>query len=121
MDALSQLPHHTIDTTRPWGGFEQFTLNEPTTVKILTVRAGEAFSKQTHAQRDEFWRILSGNGSITVGDTEHTAHAGDSYFIKRGTIHRAQGGSEDLQILEIAFGTFDEGDITRLADNYGRV
>ncbi len=121
MDALSHLPHYTTDTTRPWGGFEQFTLNEQTTVKILTVHAGEAFSLQTHAHRDEFWRVLAGSGSITVGDTTREAHVGDSFYIPQGTTHRAQGGIDTMQILEIAFGAFDESDITRLDDRYGRV
>jgi len=39
---------------RPWGNFERFTLNEKTTVKIITVNAGESISLQTHENRDEF-------------------------------------------------------------------
>ncbi|MBP9710744.1 MAG: phosphomannose isomerase type II C-terminal cupin domain [Candidatus Pacebacteria bacterium] len=105
---------------RPWGAFERFTLNENTTVKIITVKAGEAFSLQTHAHRKEVWRILSGSGSVTVGDTKTEAIAGKSFCIEAGVQHRAEAGTEDLQFLEIAFGEFDEGDITRLEDKYGR-
>lgn len=106
---------------RPWGAFERFTLNEKTTVKIIVVAPGEAFSLQTHARRDEFWRVLSGSGTIRMNDAEMAAAAGDVFFIRRGTEHRASGGPEGLAFLEIAFGEFDEGDITRLEDRYGRV
>jgi len=105
---------------RPWGAFERFTLNQQTTVKIVSVKAGEEFSLQTHAHRDEFWRIVGGSGQITVGENVHEAREGDTFFTPRGTKHRAQGGPEGLVFLEIAFGEFDEGDITRLEDKYGR-
>ncbi|HVM58974.1 MAG TPA: phosphomannose isomerase type II C-terminal cupin domain [Candidatus Paceibacterota bacterium] len=105
---------------RPWGAFERFTLNEKTTVKIITVNAGEAFSLQTHAHRDEFWRVLSGSGTITVGGEKKEAHASDSFFVKAGDQHRVECATEPLTLLEIAFGEFDENDITRLEDRYGR-
>lgn len=105
---------------RPWGNFERFTENEPTTVKILTINPGEAFSLQTHAKRDEFWRIMSGSGVVHINEEDHPAAAGDSFYIPRGTVHRATGGETTLSILEIAFGEFEETDITRIEDKYGR-
>ena len=106
---------------RPWGNFERFTLNEQTTVKIITVNAGESFSLQTHEHRDEFWRVLKGSGVIHIGDTDHNAREGDTFFSKRHTKHRALGGPEGLTFLEIALGEFDENDIQRLEDRYGRI
>lgn len=105
---------------RPWGDFERFTLNETTTVKIVTVKANEAISLQTHDHRDEFWRVIQGSGTIRIGDTDHAAKTGDSYFSPRHSEHRVEGGPEGLAFLEIAFGDFDEKDITRLEDKYGR-
>ena len=105
---------------RPWGDFERFTLNEQTTVKIITVNAGEAFSLQTHEKRDEFWRVLKGSGVIRLGEEDHEAHEGDVFYTPRHTKHRALGGPEGLTFLEIAFGEFDENDIKRLDDRYGR-
>lgn len=116
---MEGLSHHEKDI-RPWGQYERFTLNESTTVKIITVSAGEAFSLQTHAHRAEFWRILSGSATITVGDATHQAAPGDTFYIAQNTKHRAEAGPEGLQFLEIAFGVFDESDITRLEDRYGR-
>ena len=53
---------------RPWGGFREFVKNEATTVKILFIKKGEVFSLQKHHHRDEFWRVLSGEPEITIGD-----------------------------------------------------
>lgn len=105
---------------RPWGNFERFTLNESTTVKIVTVNAGEAISLQTHEHRDEFWKVLTGSGVIRIGTVEHDARPGETYFSLRGSEHRVEGGPEGLSFLEIAFGEFDEHDIHRLEDKYGR-
>ncbi len=113
--------NHYEKEERPWGNFERFTLNESTTVKIVTVKAGEAISLQTHEHRDEFWRVLTGSGKIMIDGTEHDAHEGDEFFSPRHAEHRVEGGPEGISFLEIAFGNFDEGDIHRLEDKYGRV
>ncbi len=105
---------------RPWGAFEQFTLNEKTTIKIITVHAGEALSLQTHKHRSEFWRVLSGEGTIEIAGNKKEAKSGDMFYIPQGTEHRVEGGSSTIVFLEIAFGEFDEGDIVRLEDRYGR-
>jgi mannose-6-phosphate isomerase-like protein (cupin superfamily) len=113
------LPHRAHDE-RPWGAFEQFTQNEDSTVKILIIHAGQQFSLQTHDRRDEFWRIMSGSGVVTVGDEELEAQRGDEFWVPRGSAHRAHANDTDLVILEISFGQFDENDIKRLKDDYGR-
>ena len=77
---------------RPWGNFEQFTLNEKSTVKILTVKAGEELSLQVHEHRDEFSRVLKGSGTVQIGEKSSEVHEGDSFFIPRGTQHRATIG-----------------------------
>ncbi|OGG93945.1 mannose-6-phosphate isomerase [Candidatus Kaiserbacteria bacterium RIFOXYD1_FULL_47_14] len=106
---------------RPWGKFERFTLNEQTTVKIMTLTAGEELSLQTHEHRDEFGRVLKGFGTVSIGDKETEVRDGDAFFIPRNTAHRAIADSAGLVYLEIAFGDFDENDITRLEDKYERV
>lgn len=105
---------------RPWGEFIEFTRDQPSTVKLLTVRPGEALSLQSHRKREEFWRVLSGNGTITVGAERMPAEPGKEYFIPLETNHRLEAGSEPLTILEISFGRFDDADIVRLEDRYGR-
>ncbi len=116
---MSDLSHYEQEV-RPWGNFERFTLNEISTVKIITVSPGEAFSLQTHATRTEFWRILNGSGTVTIGTQTQEAKEGDHFFVAIGEAHRVEGGPEGISFLEIAFGPFDEKDIIRLEDRYGR-
>jgi mannose-1-phosphate guanylyltransferase/mannose-1-phosphate guanylyltransferase/mannose-6-phosphate isomerase len=116
---MHHLAHYKKEE-RPWGAFERFTLNEKTTVKIITVKPGEEFSLQSHKHRGEFWRILQGTGHITLDEEHHVVHAGESFFSPVGHEHRMEGGPEGLTFLEIAFGDFDEKDITRFEDKYGR-
>ena len=119
---MKELRAHVTET-RPWGTCEQFTLNEPTTVKIITVSAGKKLSLQMHANRDEFWRIIRGSGTVLIGGKKRKARLGGEFYIPRGTQHRAESssGRENLRFLEISFGLFDENDETRIEDDYGRV
>jgi mannose-1-phosphate guanylyltransferase/mannose-1-phosphate guanylyltransferase/mannose-6-phosphate isomerase len=105
---------------RPWGLFREFTKNEKSTVKIITVNPNEELSLQTHKNRDEFWHIISGSGFITRGVDRIKTNPGDEFFIPRTTEHRISASTEGIKILEIATGDFDENDITRLSDRYGR-
>jgi mannose-6-phosphate isomerase-like protein (cupin superfamily) len=106
---------------RPWGEFVEFTKDTPSTVKIITVKPGEALSLQRHKERDEFWRVISGNGTIQIGQERIPALPGADFFAPRGTDHRMEGGTRPLVILEISFGQFNEDDIERTEDRYGRI
>lgn len=117
---MQDLSHYEKDI-RPWGTFECFTKNEQSTVKIITVNPGEAFSLQKHLHRNEFWRILVGTATVTVGTEQSEAVPGDQFFIPAETIHRAEAHEQGLQFLEISFGDFDEQDIVHIEDRYGRV
>lgn len=105
---------------RPWGNFRQFTHNTPSTVKIIFVKKGEAFSLQYHNHRTEFWKILSGNPEVTVGESITKAQKGDEFKIPPKTKHRVRSTDTDTEFLEIAYGNFDESDIIRIEDKYGR-
>lgn len=106
---------------RPWGRFEQFTHNEPTTVKIITVEAGHRLSLQRHQHRDELWTILDGALRVEVDGQVWDAASGEKVWVPRGTTHRvAAADGVTGRFLEVAFGHFDEDDIERLADDYAR-
>ena len=117
---MAELPIKPYRESRPWGGYEKFTENMNSTVKILTINPGQAFSLQRHAHRDEFWHILSGSGTIIIGEQSIPIKSGEDHFIPRLTDHRALASEEAVVILEISLGQFDEVDITRLEDKYGR-
>ncbi|HEY4489378.1 MAG TPA: phosphomannose isomerase type II C-terminal cupin domain [Candidatus Paceibacterota bacterium] len=106
--------------TRPWGEFRQFTTGTPVTVKVLLVKAGERISLQQHEKRSEFWRVLSGAPLITIGTETFQAAKGDEIEVPVRTLHRIEATDTDVEILEISEGTFNEADISRIDDNYGR-
>ncbi len=110
-----------FESHRPWGGFQQLTCNEATTVKIITVQPGCRLSLQTHEHRAEFWQVLDGPLDVTVGDETRSAVAGDQVWVPRGAIHRiGNSGDAPGRLLEIGYGEFDEDDIVRLEDDYQR-
>ena len=106
---------------RPWGNFERFTHNEISTVKILTVNPNEELSLQYHHNREEFWKIIDGTGSFTIGASTKIGKKGDEFFIPKETIHQIKTSDTSVTIIEIAFGNFDENDIVRLEDKYNRI
>jgi len=48
----------SLHVDKPWGSFDQFVLNTPCTVKILTCNPGQKLSLQRHRQRNELWVAL---------------------------------------------------------------
>ncbi len=111
----------SVKVERPWGRFEQYTHNLPSTVKIITVYPGGILSRQYHHKRDELWVVLD-EGACVELDGEVTRPApGEKLFLPRGTVHRLScEGETEARIMEISFGEFDEEDIVRLDDVYGR-
>lgn len=107
---------------RPWGQEVWLTRDgvEPAMVKAITVKPGEALSLQYHHNRDEFWYVVSGNGRAEIDGATKELSAGISCFVPRETRHRIYGGTIPLIFVECAYGTFDESDIVRLDDKYGR-
>jgi len=108
---------------KPWGNYEVLSQDASHWHKRITVKLGHRLSLQTHEDRDEFWIVESGRGSVWIGDRSADAFAGKTFFIPRGTKHRITNFSHTpLVFTEIAMGTrVSEDDIYRYEDDYGRV
>lgn len=106
---------------RPWGNFRQFTHNDLSTIKIVTVKPNEILSLQSHKNRSEFWHVITGDGTVEIGGVKKNTVVGDEHEITIGEKHRLGAGPNGIQVLEIATGDFDENDITHYEDKYGRV
>lgn len=112
----------SVKVEKPWGKFEQYTHNLPCTVKVITVEPGGTLSRQYHYQRDELWVVLDPGARVEIGDKTLHPNPEDKIFIPRQTTHRLSApGDTRVRILEISFGEFDEEDIVRLEDLYGRI
>ncbi len=111
----------TIYDKRPWGLEEILTLNEPATVKILTINPGQRSSLQYHNHRKEFWKIIEGEAVFEIDGKKIDVKIGDKVDIDNKITHRLTGKEKPAKILEISFGEFDENDIVRIEDDYGRI
>ena len=111
----------TLEVEKPWGRFEQYTHNITSTVKIITVKPGGTLSSQYHHGRDEIWVALDPGAQVQIGEETLRPEPGEKLFIPRETVHRLSApGEKPVRILEISLGVFDEKDIVRLEDVYGR-
>ncbi len=110
----------TLTVKKPWGQFDQFTRSEISTVKILSLNPHASLSLQYHNHRDEFWRVLSGHPLLTIDAKKINGNPGDEFMIPKMEKHRIEAVDDAVQILEISFGDFDEEDIVRIEDKYGR-
>ncbi len=110
----------TFVVERPWGRFHQFTKNENSTVKIHNIKPQSMLSLQYHNHRSEFWYIISGHPVVTIGEQKISANPGDEYLVEEKEHHRIQAVDDEVVMLEICYGDFDEEDIVRLEDTYGR-
>jgi mannose-6-phosphate isomerase len=108
---------------RPWGDFEVLSDAVDHKVKRLTVDPGKRLSYQRHAHRAEHWFVVTGAGTVTLDGKALPVSAGSAVDVGTGTAHRIENtGSTPLVFIEVQHGTsFEEDDIERLEDDYGRV
>ena len=119
-------------TERPWGWYE--SIDEASfgvtgiKVKRIGVHPGKQLSLQKHAQRAEHWVVVRGTAVITLGApdgslTEVTLNVGQHCDIAIGQVHRlANRTGQPVEIVEVQMGSYlGEDDITRLADDFGRI
>lgn len=110
---------HAEIVSKPWG-HETIIADEPGYgAKILHVASGEMLSIQRHKLRDETWYVMKGTPQVLIGASTYTLFRGDIMQIPRGTWHRLIGYRIDCDVLEITNG-YEEGDIERKEDRYGR-
>ena len=111
---------------RPWGEFEilgRFFLDEnEVVIKKITVSPSSKLSLQSHAKRSEQWNVVSGEGTFVIGEKNLPVKAGDCASIALNEKHRLinESAEQPLVVVEVDSGTFDENDIVRYEDDYGR-
>ncbi len=105
---------------KPWGSYRIVgQWSDAIMVKVITVNPHSRLSLQKHEHRDEEWLCLKGRAKVQVGDKSITLKVGDKALVPRLQLHRLS--SEDgAEILEVTYGRFDENDIVRVEDDYGR-
>jgi mannose-6-phosphate isomerase-like protein (cupin superfamily) len=107
---------------RPWGNFTVLHSEAICQVKKLVVHPGKRLSLQSHKFRAEHWFIVSGTGLVQLENENKEVATGDSVDIPIGAKHRISCTSKDpLTFFELQTGkSFDESDIVRHEDDFGR-
>ncbi|MBI4049584.1 MAG: phosphomannose isomerase type II C-terminal cupin domain [Candidatus Doudnabacteria bacterium] len=114
---------------RPWGSFEVIAefevendLGPHAVVKKITVNPKQRLSYQSHKGRREFWLIVQGKGQVVLGGKEIAVSAGSRVEVPQGAKHRVVNtdANQALLFVEVSLGSFDENDILRYDDDYGR-
>lgn len=105
---------------RPWGSFKQYAHNQEVTVSLMTVKPGQRLSLQSHTARAELWIVLDDGAEVQVNDELFYPKAGDEIWIPAERRHRLSSTGPEVRVLEVAFGNWQQADITRYEDDYRR-
>jgi mannose-6-phosphate isomerase len=106
---------------KPWGKVATYALNQPSSVRVITVEPGQETSVHYHRMRDEMWIVLDPGLTIEIGNRVVEAAAGEEFMVTAEETHRIRCvGDRRGRVLEIAYGYTTEDDTQRLEDAYGR-
>jgi mannose-6-phosphate isomerase len=106
---------------KPWGRVATYALNQPSSVRVISVEAGRETSVHYHRMRDETWVVLDPGLTIEIGNRTIATEPGQEFMIPAEETHRIRcAGPQAGRILEIAYGYTSEDDTQRLEDPYGR-
>lgn len=108
---------------KPWGSYEILGEGMGFKTKRINVKPGGHLSLQSHEHRSEHWTVISGTAKVLNGNDELTLMKDDTTFIPACNKHRLENiGNDVLTLIEIQTGSnFDEDDIIRYEDIYGRI
>lgn len=109
---------------RPWGFFYNHHSLPGVHLKTLHVSPNSRLSLQRHKYRNETWILVSGDAQAVFGPTPENLKTKElevslPFEVPVGTVHRltSRGGGV---LVEISYGKFDENDIERFEDDFGR-
>ncbi len=106
---------------KPWGKVATYALNQPSSVRIITVEPGQETSVHYHRMRDEMWVVLDAGLTIEIGNRVVQAQSAEEFMVAAEETHRIRNtGGTRGRVLEIAYGYTTEDDTQRLEDAYGR-
>jgi len=106
---------------KPWGKVATYALNQPASVRMITVEPAHETSVHYHQMRDEMWVVLDPGLTVEIGNRVVQAQAGEEFMVGAEETHRIRNtGDVRGRVLEIAYGYTTEDDTQRLEDAYGR-
>ena len=73
---------------KPWGKVATYALNQPSSVRVITVEPGQETSVHYHRMRDEIWVVLDPGLTIEIGNRVVEAQPGEEFVIPAEETHR---------------------------------
>jgi mannose-1-phosphate guanylyltransferase/mannose-6-phosphate isomerase len=86
----------------------------------MTVKPGQRLSLQAHTGRAELWLVLDDGAVVQIGEELFYPQAGQELWIPANAKHRLSSNGPTVRVLEVAFGNWQQADITRFDDDYQR-
>ena len=80
---------------KPWGKVATYALNQPSSVRVITVEPGQETSVHYHRMRDEMWVVLDPGLTIEIGNRVVEAQPGEEFMIPAEETHRIRCGGDD--------------------------
>ena len=106
---------------KPWGKVTTYSMNQPASVRVITIEPGQETSEHYHQLRDEMWVVLDPGLRVQIGNRQVEAKPGEEFVVTAEEPHRITNlGQSRGRVLEVAHGFTSEDDTFRLQDDYGR-
>lgn len=123
-EMMNRAHDERITVQKPWGFFKNHFTTDLAHIKTLHLKPGGRLSLQKHAKRSERWVLISGEAQALVGESEDSLQSynlipHEVVLVPAHFLHRLESKTGGT-VLEISSGEFDENDIVRIADDYGR-
>jgi len=110
-------------TVRPWGEYYGWDSGKGWNLKTIYLKRGKRVSLQYHNNREEWWLLVEGDATATMRESRSTRSfplkKGEVFRVRKKQIHRLSSKMGGV-VVEVAYGNFDEKDIVRLEDDFGR-
>lgn len=105
---------------KPWGSIKAYTINQPCTVKLITIRPGQETSLHYHKLRDDMWIMMDKGMEVTIGEDVFRPEEGEEFMVPAEKNHKIRSLGKTGRVLEIDIGFTSEDDTFRITDAYGR-
>jgi len=111
-------------SVRPWGVFYGWDEGKKWKLKTVYIKPGKRLSLQYHHHRSELWTLVEGDATATIEASgvrkKIPLIVGQTFSVPTRAVHRLESKRGGV-VAEIALGDFDENDIVRVEDDYGRI
>src|SRR5207247_362023 len=87
---------------KPWGKVTTFALNQPSSVRLITIEPGQETSEHYHQLRDEMWIVLDPGMEIQIGNRMIEPQPGEEFIVSAEEPHRLRNPCETRErVLEV--------------------